>query len=322
MAITRTPMNFYSGVPLDRADRRRGNPDWLAACFCHPRSRFLPLWRSKHLFAEAADEDAHGAADRGMAAPGPVWLDRSAAEPLLARAADWVFLGLRDEVAHIAIDLSDLDDPAELPELGRLGCFRDLREVGALLERGEGATLAYARGLLHWHRRHRFCGACGHPTEAANGGHLRRCTAEACGLSHFPRVDPAVIMLVHDGGDRCVLGRQKVWPPGMHSTLAGFVEPGESLEEAVAREVAEEVGLAVRDVVYHSSQPWPFPSSLMLGFHAIADHVPLDVDPEELESAAWFSREALRASPENERLKLPRADSIARRLIEDWLREG
>ena len=129
-------------------------------------------------------------------------------------------------------------------------------------------------------------------------------------------------MLVHDGGDRCVMGRQKVWPAGMHSTLAGFVEPGESLEEAVTREVMEEVGLAVRDVTYHSSQPWPFPSSIMLGFHARGDFGALTVDETEVESARWFSRAELRASPEDETLKLPRRDSIARRLIEDWLAEG
>ena len=141
---------------------------------------------------------------------------------------------------------------------------------------------------------------------------------------HFRRTDPAVIMLVHDGGDLCLLGRQPFWPPGMHSTLAGFVEPGESLEEAVAREIHEEVGLkiAVEEVTYHSSQPWPFPSSIMLGFHARCDFGPLDLGPDELESAAWYSREQLRSSPEDESFKLPRRDSIARRLIEDWLEEG
>jgi NAD+ diphosphatase len=141
---------------------------------------------------------------------------------------------------------------------------------------------------------------------------------------HFPRTDPAVIMLVHDGAGRCLLGRQPFWPPGMHSTLAGFVEPGESLEEAVAREIWEEVGLKlpVEEVTYHSSQPWPFPSSIMLGFHARAEHGPLDLGADELESAQWYTREELRNSPEDETFKLPRRDSIARRLIEDWLEEG
>src|SRR5262249_49094954 len=147
--------------------------------------------------------------------------------------------------------------------------FTDLRRVGPLLERFEGSLLAYARGITYWHQRHRFCGVCGAPTRSRDAGHVRVCLNETCKTQHFPRTDPAVIMLVHDG-DRCLLGRQSVWPTGMHSTLAGFVEPGESLEEAVAREVREETAIEVTDVAYHSSQPWPFPSSVMLGFHARA----------------------------------------------------
>ena len=150
---------------------------------------------------------------------------------------------------------------------------------------------------------------------------MRRCTNETCGAQHFPRTDPAVIMLVHDG-ERVVLGRQKVWPPGMHSVLAGFVEPGESLEDAVRREVAEEVGIALGEVTYHSSQPWPFPSSIMLGFMARATTTELNLATDEIETARWYTRAELRASPENEVFKLPRRDSIARRLVEDWLAEG
>jgi NAD+ diphosphatase len=148
---------------------------------------------------------------------------------------------------------------------------------------------------------------------------VRRCTGADCGQSHFPRTDPAVIMLVHDG-ERCLLGRKPGWPEGMHSTLAGFVEPGESLEEAVMREVLEETGVVVDEVAYHSSQPWPFPASLMLGFHARARCTAITVDPEELEHAAWFERGALLAQAEGDAFRLPRRDSIARRLVEDWLR--
>ncbi|HEY9549977.1 MAG TPA: NAD(+) diphosphatase, partial [Kiloniellaceae bacterium] len=203
------------------------------------------------------------------------------------------------------------------------GSFQDLRAVGPIMRREEGALLAYARGLAHWHSRHGFCGLCGAPTASEKGGHQRRCTSADCNAVHFPRTDPAVIMLVHDGGERCLLGRQAFWTPGMHSTLAGFVEPGESLEEAVAREIWEEVGLKlpVEEVEYHSSQPWPFPSSIMLGFYARADYRQVELGPDELESARWYSRAELRNSPENETFKLPRRDSIARRLIEDWLAE-
>jgi NAD+ diphosphatase len=172
---------------------------------------------------------------------------------------------------------------------------------------------------MHWHARHHFCGVCGYPTQSAEAGHVRRCTNPTCGASHFPRTDPAVIMLVHDGGDRVILGRQAQWPPGMHSVLAGFVEPGENLEEAVTREVAEEVGIAVTDVRYQSSQPWPFPASIMLGFTARALATDLQLSDDELETARWYTRAELRASPESESFRLPRRDSIARRLVEDWL---
>ena len=230
----------------------------------------------------------------------------------------------RGEIAYVALDLSHLEEPEVDPLGGANASFRDLRQVGPIMDREDSAILAYARGLAHWHARHGFCGVCGAASESQKGGHQRRCTNSDCGAVHFPRTDPAVIMLVHDGGERCLLGRQPFWPPGMHSTLAGFVEPGESLEEAVAREVWEEVGLAidVADVTYHSSQPWPFPSSIMLGFHARAAFAPLDLGPDELESAAWYSRADLQNSPEDEIFKLPRRDSIARRLIEDWLAEA
>jgi NAD+ diphosphatase len=201
-----------------------------------------------------------------------------------------------------------------------VGEWIDLRRVGPLMARSEGSVLAYARGLMWWHARHRFCGVCGSPTESIEAGHVRRCTNSDCSASHFPRTDPAVIMLVHDG-DRALLGRQKVWAPGMYSTLAGFLEPGESLEETVAREVYEEAGIRVGEVRYHSSQPWPFPASLMIGFHAVAVSRDIRLNQSELEDAAWFSRAELRDFASQAK-SLPRADSIARQLIEDWLAQG
>lgn len=305
---TRKP-NFYAGVPLDRADSLRGDAERLAALLRDPRSRVVPLWRSQHLIAAEASA---------------VILARGELDGLLEIARETIFLGLREETAYLAVDFS----PLEEPEIGAIaagrGTFQDLRAVGPVMDRQDSALLAYARGLAHWHARHGFCGVCGAPTVSEKGGHQRRCSNTDCNAMHFPRTDPAVIMLVHDGGDRCLLGRQPFWPPGMHSTLAGFVEPGESLEEAVAREIREEVGLtlAVEEVEYHSSQPWPFPSSIMLGFHARADYAEPRLGPDELESARWYTRDELRNSPEDESFKLPRRDSIARRLIEDWLEEG
>ena len=304
MAEQREPLpNFYASGGIDRLAGQRRDADWVAARLADPATRLVPVWRSHNLVVEG---------DR----PRPVTLPP--APDLLAAASVIVLLGSIGEAVHFAIDLSPVEEPQALPPIGGSGSFADLRTVGPLLAHHDGALLAYARGLLHWHSRHGYCGVCGSPCESAEGGHLRRCTSPTCGAQHFPRTDPAVIMLVHDG-DRIVLGRQAVWPPGMHSVLAGFVEPGESLEDTVRREVAEEIGVVVDEVRYHSSQPWPFPASIMLGFTARARGTAISVDPSELESARWYSRAELLASPENETFRLPRRDSIARRLIGDWL---
>jgi len=304
----RTHGNFYSGVGLDRADHRRRDADWVRARRADPRSRIVLVWRNHSLIRRADDV-------------GAVWLHMAETVALLPRGPEPVFLGQDGDTAVFALDLSALAPEEAAAAVDGHGIFEDLRAVGPLMSRREAAILAYARGLVYWHQRHRFCGVCGSATESANAGHVRRCTDAGCGAEHFPRTDPAVIMLVHDG-ERCVLGRQKIWPPGMVSTLAGFVEPGETLEEAVAREVYEEVGLEVTDVTYQSSQPWPFPSSIMLGFHAYGRYGPLRLNAEEIDTAAWFTRAELRASPEDERLRLPRRDSIAWRLIADWIAEG
>jgi NAD+ diphosphatase len=293
--------NFYVTAMLDRAALRRRDADWLLHRRSDPQSRLLPVWRGQNLIRDAET-------------PAAALLTLAEAEALVDEAATIAFLGLVGESAHFAVDLSHRDEPPTLPGVR----FADLRSVGALLAREEGGLLAYARGLLHWHQRHRFCGVCGSPTEVREAGHLRRCTNPDCATEHYPRTDPAVIMRIEHEG-RVLLGRQKQWPPGMHSVLAGFVEPGESLEDAVRREVREEVGIATTDVRYHSSQPWPFPGSIMLGFSARALDDRIVVDNHEIEQARWYSREELKASPENETFRLPRRDSIARRLVDDWI---
>jgi len=301
--------NFYSGLRLDRADHLRRDARWLSGALLAPDSRLVPVWQSRNLIWPGRQADAAIRAVTPRAAE---------AGPLIAAAVETAFLGLDGDTAYFALVLPDDFAPESMPELAGHGEFHDIRSFGPLLPRPEGALLAYARGLAHWHRRHRFCGICGAPTASEQGGHLRRCGAPACGSEHFPRTDPAVIMLVHDG-ERCVLGRQANWPPGMHSVLAGFVETGESLEEAVAREVREEVGLEVTEVAYQSSQPWPFPSSIMLGFRARVRYSPLRINAHELAGADWYARGALRTASEDETFRLPRRDSIARRLLEDWL---
>jgi NAD+ diphosphatase len=292
--------NFYAGGGIDRAASLRHDAGWLAERLRHPSSWFVPVWRTFNLVRQGAEPSAGFLAGPSVAEAG----------------RQVILLGLVEARACFAVDLSHWDDPA--PLLPEAHAFADLRGLGPLLSQRDGALLAYARGLVHWHDRHRHCGVCGGPTESAAAGHLRRCANPACKAEHFPRTDPAVIMLVEDGR-RIVLGRQKAWPPGMHSVLAGFVEPGESLEEAVRREVKEEIGIEVAELRYRSSQPWPFPASIMLGFTARALSCDLDVAMDELEAARWYTRDELLASPENEVFRLPRRDSIARRLIEDWL---
>lgn len=296
--------NIYAGVPLDRAAHLRKAPSWLADALASPTARVVPVWRTRSLVAGPVEEP------RAVLRPGPnAWTDP-------------IFLGLMDDTPVFAADVGDLEQPDEHPELAGLGRFEDLRAVGPLMDRGEAALLAYARGIVWWNARHRHCGVCGSPAASVQAGHSRRCTNPACETQHFPRTDPAVIMLVHDGAGNVLLGRQKVWMPGMHSVLAGFVEPGESLEEAVAREVFEETGVRVDDVRYRSSQPWPFPASIMLGFTARALNTGLTIDPDELETALWVASDRLRTLSPDDPLRLPRKDSIARRLIEEWLAEG
>ena len=278
-----------------------------------PGTRAVPVWRARNLVFEGNPPQAAVLRIAEFRERFP--------ETMLDLEAGAVLLGLVGETAHFAIDVSVLAEDEAQARVAGMAKFVDLRAVGPLMAHDQGALLAYARGLLHWHGRHRHCGACGAPTAPAEAGHVRRCTNAACNAAHFPRTDPAVIMLVTDG-PRVLLGRQRVWPPGQHSVLAGFVEPGESLEDAVAREVLEEVGLKVRDIRYRSSQPWPFPSSIMLGFTALADAVEPDVNSDELETARWFTREEIRNCPMNDVFRLPRADSIARRLVEDWMAEG
>lgn len=297
--------NFYSNQGFDRLDRYRDNPEWLQGALVSKNTRLLPVWRNRHLVTRE---------NRPVSFPG----DRDGG--LLALSDEQVLLG-RDPngTVWLALDISHLEQPAELLSDPGERIFRDLRVVGPLIDRHSAALLAHARAMTYWHRHHHFCSDCGSPTESTRAGHMRICSNPACQRPHHPRTDPAVIMLIHNG-DYCLLGRQPSWPPGMHSTLAGFVEPGESLEDAVVREVHEEAGIRVSDIRYHSSQPWPFPASIMLGFYARATSTEIQVDGMELESAGWFHRDQLLQSPENEQFHLPRRDSISWRLIETWMR--
>jgi NAD+ diphosphatase len=296
----RTP-NVFAGPYLDRAAHLRNDAAYVAAALADPGSLIVPLWQARNLVR------------RG---------DRSSTAAFIAVTHDirrtlpdgeFVLLGQFRGRAVFAVELVADAAPALLPDAS----FEDLRSAGGFLPPDEAGLLAYARAMIFWRQRHRHCGTCGAPARPASSGHVMKCTAPSCGAEQFPRLDPAIIVLVTDG-ERALLGRQAAWPAGRYSTIAGFVEPGESLEDAVVREVREETGVAVHDADYHSSQPWPFPSSLMIGFmaRAAADAVPRA--DEELEDVRWFTRAEIASGTPG----LPPPQSVSFRLIEDWYDAG
>jgi NAD+ diphosphatase len=294
-------------MTLDRAVAVRANVSLVARALEEPTTRVVGASREGVLL----DHGTPQALIRRSLGP-PAERDMSAAELIL--------LGLEAGAALFAVDLDTLG-PSALASFTQGARIVGLREAGSVLSRPEGGLAAYLVALLNWHRRHSFCANCGAATTLAEAGYSRRCSS--CGAEHFPRTDPVVIMLVEHAG-RLLLGRHAGWPPGQYSALAGFVSPGESLEEAVVREVREESGIEVYDPSFVTSQPWPFPTSLMLGFEARSDGgepVPHDG---ELEDVRWFTPEVIRAaltagSPE---LVLPPSVSIARFLVERWVADA
>ncbi|HEX5437041.1 MAG TPA: NAD(+) diphosphatase [Gemmatimonadaceae bacterium] len=318
------PRIHYAGGQLDRAASDRKNPAWISAQRTRPGACVVPVWRDRNLVLGMTDDGTEPRAARCV-------IDLHDATRAVDGTLPWAFLGLDGEAPIFAVDVSAVGDepPASLVRGG--AAFLDLRRVGALVGARDAALLAYARALMHWHRRHQYCGNCGAMTESRHGGHMRRCTNVSCGAEHFPRIDPAVIMLVEhrpaSGVPRtCLLARHSRLPSRAFSTLAGFVEPGESLEDAVAREVWEETGVRVSEVTYQASQPWPFPSSLMVGFRALAETDALSVDHEELDEARWFTAAEVAGfgewGDETARFQLPRRDSIARVLVDAWLADA
>jgi NAD+ diphosphatase len=294
----------FTGVALDRAQTARKDPAWIRRRLEEPSSRAVAA------SAEGVLLEADGA---GMA--------RRRLPPYCREDDEAILLGIEDEAAIFAIDLDRLDPGEALNFAGRDTRLVNLREAGTELSHSEGGLAAYTAAMLNWHRTHRFCPNCGGDTVGIEGGYTRRCLR--CGRSHFPRTDPVVIMLVESGG-RLLLGHRAGWPGGRYSVLAGFVSPGESAEEAVLREVLEESAIEARDPVFVASQPWPFPSSLMLGFEARADGGrPVNHDGE-LDDVAWFPREQVRAAAagNDSGLLLPPPISIARFLIDRWLAGG
>lgn len=298
------PVNFYTTGTWDRAVEKRNDANWFHHTLHSAATRVHVVWQGRTLVRQ---ED-HAALQV---------LNAAAVADLIALAQSVVLLGCDTETAHIAIDLSQQSEEF----VTGFGQAVDLRTIGPLLPARDASLSALARGMAYWHERHLYCGRCGTPTISEQAGHQRRCTNTACNALYFPRIDPAVIMRV-EYEDKVLLARQASWPAGMRSVLAGFVELGETLEDTVRREVKEEVGLDVIDVRYFASQPWPFPASLMLGFIATATSDKFTVNTDELEMAAWFTREDLRNSPEDETMRLSRRDSISRVLVDDWINNG
>jgi NAD+ diphosphatase len=292
--------NILAGQYVDRAAHLRKDPAWFANALADERSRYLPVWNSRNLIVEGE-------------APRAALLELGAVPEALRNDNDLIHLGRYGDISVFAYEI----ESTEPPQLGASRHFEDLRVLASMLSPTEAGLLGYARGMVLWRARHRFCGICGAATLAARGGHVLICTNPACRHEQFPRTDPAVIVLVSDGA-RALLGRQASWPVGRYSTIAGFVEPGESLEDAVAREVFEETGIEVDQIEYHSSQPWPFPSSLMLGFTAHALTTQILRRDDELEDAQWFTRADLASG----RPLVPPGVSISFRLIEHWFDAG
>jgi NAD+ diphosphatase len=296
----------YCLNPLDRVSHLRRDAAWLAERVRDPESRFLPFWKLQVLVKAGPPLELG-------------WARTELCERMDA-ATGAVLLGVRDGLAHFAIDLSPVPDPVGALGLAGVARFAEPHAVVAGLGDGDAGIVAQGRGLLGWHARHRRCSVCGEPTTAREAGYMRTC--DACDAQHFPRTDPVVIMLAHRG-DRCLLGRQPSFPLGMWSTLAGFVEPGETLEEAVRREVLEETGVSVGAVRYYASQPWPFPANLMIGCLAEAQSEEIRVDRHELDDARWFTREqAARAVYEparSEGLSIPPPMAIGHHLVKAWV---
>jgi NAD+ diphosphatase len=292
----RSRRNRFAGLALDRRDEWRAAP-----------ARVAEAWEG----AGVVCVDFEG---RALAQGGALAVLTSAALPDSAYAAASL-LGTRDGRAFFALPAGALPDTVRPADAAWTG----LREAAAHWPHFDSGLFAYAKALLLWQSRARYCGACGAPTTLVRAGHCARCNNTECGLQQFPRTDAAIIVIVTDG-TRCLLGRQTGWPPGRYSTLAGFVEPGESLEDAVRREVREEAGVQVARADYQSSQPWPFPGALMVGFRAAAGDARITLG-DELEDARWFEAEELVAQVRAGTLGLPPPISVSRRLVEDWLED-
>ena len=301
--------NTFAGNPLNRASDRRSDAAWLAEQLASADSLGMALWNGRPFVETGKDGGLQIA-----------YLPARLVSELAGGAERLLFMGLWNETAVFAVDLDGAADPSA-GVLEGMGRFEDLRAVALKLPAGDAAIVATAKSMFEWRRRHKHCAACGEPSQAVDGGWKRACPS--CEAEHFPRTDPVVIMLPYHG-ERCMLGRQEAWPKGMFSALAGFLEPGESIEEACARELHEEAGLRTRKVRYHSTQPWPYPSSLMIGLIAEVEDDEGAPDQTELSEVRWFTRDEARdlLAGKTEGASAPGALAIAHQLLKAWVEEA
>src|SRR6266436_3922595 len=272
----------FAGNPLNRVSEKRSDPNWIASKRRDPSSLVLPMCRLEPFLLEP--EKSGTPIELGL-------VRAEVVDSLAGPDAPCVFLGLDGDRAVFALDVSEAGDPGNVGPLARLGYFRDARMAAQMVSIKDAAIISQAKSMIDWHRRHGFCPACGAPTRIVDAGYRRLCGK--CNAEHFPRVDPVVIMLA-TAGEACLVGRGKQFPPGMFSALAGFVEPGETIEEAVRRELMEEASVKVGEVTYYATQPWPFPSSLMIGCFAKAENRDVKADETELAEVRWLERKVAR----------------------------
>ena len=301
---------FYASPKINRHGDYRSDPQILNKIMADENTSFIPVYKGKNLFKQIHNNFE------------ALILNNKDLKKILPNdMINPIFLGVANNISYVGFNIGESDLDIDLWCEENSIIIDDLRKFGPTLNEIDASFLALTSGMFFWHNTHKFCGSCGYSNFPTEGGFVRVCSNTSCGKSHFPRTDPAIITLI-SSGDRILLGRSPRFPEGMYSTLAGFVEPGESLEQALEREVFEEVGIKVKNIKYFDSQPWPFPASLMLGFFAEAKHEDMKIDYDEIEDAHWFSIEELKSLQHPSikgGFKLPRVDSIARRLVNTWM---
>ena len=301
---------FYASSAINRHGNYRNDKNLLKNMIVEKNTKFIPFYNGKNLFTEINKNIT------------PVIFNKIELDDFFPNAMDdTIFLGVANTLNYIGVDLSSPNQKFERWLKKNNIIIDDLRKYGPVLDDIEASFLALSNGMFFWHNTHKFCGSCGSQNFSTEGGFVMKCSNNKCSKSHFPRTDPAIITLI-SFQDKVLLGRSPRFPDSMYSTLAGFVEPGESLEQALEREVFEEVGIKVKNIKYFNSQPWPFPASLMLGFFAEAVNDQMTIDYDEIEDAHWFSINELKSLEHpsiNGGFKLPRVDSIARRLVDTWV---